>query len=328
MPRIVIPDDAPPVMAHSEAYREWASGIEVAYHDSLPGPMESLIERIRGAEVVICIRSSTRFTGEVFEQCPSLRLISLWGTGTDNVDLAEAARRGVTVTSTPGVAATSIAEHCLALMLAAARRIPSIDAETRRGGWPRGEAVQLHGKTLGVIGLGAIGRKVAAIGQAIGMRVLTWTRNPKPGLGFEHVPLERLYRESDVISLHLRLSPETDGMIAAREFALMKPTAIFVNTARGPIVDEAALVEALESHRIAGAGLDVFETEPLPAGHPLTRLANVVLTPHSAGVTAEALEAGLRMAIDNVRNFLAGRPTNVVVCRPSLRSANGNPPPS
>ncbi len=312
MPGIVIPDDAPPVMAPSQAYRQWQAAGEVVCYDSLPSSPEALIERIRHAEIVICIRSSTRFTAEVLRQCPSLRLISLWGAGTDNVDLAEAARRGITVTNTPGVAAPSIAEHCLALMLAVARRIPALDAEVRRGGWPRGEAVQLRGKVLGVIGLGAIGRRVAALGQAIGMKVLTWTRNPKPELGFDHVPLERLYSESDVISLHLRLSQETHRMISRPQFALMKPTAIFINTARGPIVDEPALIDALQSGRIAGAGLDVFDTEPLPAGHPLVRLPNVVLTPHSAGITAEALEAGLRMALDNVRNFLAGHPTHVV----------------
>ena len=127
------------------------------------------------------------------------------------------------------------------------------------------------------------------------LRVLSWTMHPKPDLGFEHVPLEQLYRESDVISVHLRLSPETEKMIGREQFALMKPTAILVNTARGAIIDEGALVEALTAGTIAGAGLDVFEKEPLPQGHPLTRLDNVVLTPHSAGVTPEALEAGLQL---------------------------------
>jgi len=163
-----------------------------------------------------------------------------------------------------------------------------------------------------VIGLGAIGRRCAALGEAIGMRVIAWTFHPKPELPYEMVPLERLYRESDVVSVHLRLSPATRKMIGRNEFALMKPGAIFLNTARGPIVDEEALVEALASGRLAGAGLDVFEVEPLPPGHPLTRLENVVLTPHSAGVTPETLEAGLRMALENVENFLAGAPANVV----------------
>jgi phosphoglycerate dehydrogenase-like enzyme len=283
------------------------------YHDSLPVSEATLIERIRDAEIVINIRSSCRFTESVFAACGNLKLLSLWGTGTDNVDLQAAERHGVRVTNTPGVSAVSIAEHCLALMLAAARRIPQTDAAIRQGHWPRGEGVEMSGKTLGIIGLGAIGRRFAQLGAAIGMRVVAWTMHPDPKLGIELVPLDRIYRESDVISVHLRLSDQTRGMIGAREFAAMKPSAIFINTARGPIVDESALVTALGDKRIAAAGLDVFDVEPLPDGNPLAQLPNVVMTAHSAGVTPEALEAGLQMAVDNVFDFLAGRAAHVVV---------------
>ena len=312
MPKIVIPDDAPPVMGPSRAYRTLLDRTPVEYFDTLPGSESGLIERIRRAEIVINIRSSCRFTENVFAECAQLRLLSLWGTGTDNVDLPAAARHGVTVTNTPGVAAISIAEHCLGLMLSVARRIPRNDSEIRQGQWPRGGGAQMCGKTLGIVGLGAIGRRFAQLGAAIGMRVIAWTMHPNPALGFELVPLEQLYRESDVISLHLRLSAETRGLVGDREFAMMKPSAILINTARGPIADETALVEALLTSRIAGAGLDVFDVEPLPAGHPLTRLPNVVLSSHSAGVTPEALEAGLQMAVDNVFHFLDGRPDHVV----------------
>jgi phosphoglycerate dehydrogenase-like enzyme len=313
MPRIVIPDDAPPVMAPSVAYRALIEREAVDYHATLPVSEERLIERIAGAGVVINIRSSTRFTDAVFRQTPNLRLLSLWGTGTDNVDLAAAARHGVTVTNTPGVSAFSIAEHALALMLAVARRIPRVDGEIRKGHWPRGQAVQMHGKTLGIVGLGAVGRQFARLGAGIGMRVIAWTMHPNPALGFDLVSLDELLRSSDVISLHLRLSSETRRFMGTREIEKMKPSAILINTARGAIVDEQALLDALTTNRIAGAGLDVFETEPLPHEHPFTRLDNVVLTPHSAGVTPEALEAGLKLSIDNVWNFLDGRPTNVVV---------------
>lgn len=313
MPQVVVPDDAPPVMATSPAYREFSRQMPVTYYDTLPAGEEPLLERIAGAGIVLNIRSSTRFTENVFRQTPSLRLLSLWGTGTDNVDLAAAARHGVTVTNTPGVSAFSIAEHSLALMLAVARRMPRTDAQVRQGRWPRGQSVQLHGKTLGVIGLGAVGRQFARLGAGIGMRVIAWTMHPNPALGVELVPLEDLLAQSDVVSLHLRLSEETRGFLGKERLARMKPSAILINTARGPIVDEAGLLDALAKGRIAGAGLDVFDTEPLPGGHALTRLENVVLTPHSAGVTPEALEAGLRLAIDNVRNFLNSNPTNVVV---------------
>jgi D-3-phosphoglycerate dehydrogenase len=311
-PRIVVPDDYPPVLAPSGAWRSLVSRGTVDYHDSLPGSEDRLSERIADAEIVINIRSSSRFTEKVFRSAPRLRLLSLWGTGTDNVDLAAATRYGVTVTNTPGVSAISIAEHSLALMLAVARRIPQIDAEVRGGAWPRGSVSQLHGKTVGIIGLGAIGRQLARIAAGVGMRVIAWTLHPNPALGVPLVNKDELLRSADVVSLHLRLSPLTRGFLGAPELALMKPTAILINTARGPIVDEAALVDALRSGRLAGAGLDVFETEPLPPGHALAQLPNVVLTPHSAGVTPEALEAGLQMAVDNVLHFLAGSPTNVV----------------
>jgi D-3-phosphoglycerate dehydrogenase len=313
MPAIVIPDDYPVVLASSAAYQDLLRKTPVVYYDTLPGAEDTLIERIREAEVVINIRSSSKFTARVFESCPKLKLLSLWGTGTDNVDLAAAEKHGVTVTNTPGVAAVSIAEHALALLFAVARRLPVTDARVRQGEWPRGSSMQLSGKTLGVIGLGAIGRQFARIAQGIGMRVVCWTLNPNPALGFTLVPdLETLLRDSDVVSMHLRLSPRTQHMLGRDQFAMMKKGAIFLNTARGPIVDEAALIAALESGHLGGAGLDVFEVEPLPPGHPLTRMQNVVLTPHSAGITPEVLEAGLALSIENIWNYLAGSPTNVV----------------
>jgi D-3-phosphoglycerate dehydrogenase len=310
MPAIVIPDDAPPVMAPSAAYQRFlAKYPDVAYFDTLPG--NELAARCRDAEIVINIRSSARFMDDVLASCPKLRMISIWGTGTDNIDLASAARRGIAVSNTPGVSAPSIAEHTIALMLAAARSIPRLDAEVRRGAWPRGSMMQLTGKTIGIIGLGAIGQRTARLAAGLGMRVICWTMHPR-GLGFEMVPLDRLLRESDVVSLHLRLSDQTRGFIGRTQLAMMKPGALLINTARGPIVDEQALAEALSSGRLRGAGLDVFDTEPLPKDHPLTKLDNVVLSPHCAGITPEVLEAGLAMALDNVEAFLAGQPRNLV----------------
>lgn len=310
--KIIIPDDYPPVMAPSMAYKKLVARTPVEYFDTLPGSEEQLIARIGEAEVVINIRSSCRFTENVFLRCLGLRLLSLWGTGTDNVDLAAAARHGVTVTNTPGVSAISIAEHALMLMLAVARNIARVDAQTRAGLWPRGSAMQLNGKTLGIIGLGAVGQHMLRLAIGIGMHPIAWTFHRKPNIAMEMVEKDELLHRSDVVSIHLRLTPESKGFIGKREFELMKPSAMLINTARGAIVDEAALIEALSTRRIAGAGLDVFETEPLPADHPLLKLENVVLTPHSAGVTPEALEAGLQLAVANVWNFLAGKPTNVV----------------
>src|SRR5215472_121153 len=200
-------------MAPSDAYRRLRERVEVDYHDTLPGTEDRLIERIAGAEIVINIRSSSRFTANVFRQSPKLRLLSLWGTGTDNVDLEAAARHGVTVTNTPGVSATSVAEHALTLLLATARRIPHLDSNVRQGHWPRGQVSQMYGKTLGIVGLGAIGRQFARLGTGIGMRVIAWTIHPDPAFGVALVSLDDLLRTSDVVSLHLRLSDQTRGFL-------------------------------------------------------------------------------------------------------------------
>jgi len=308
----VIADDYPVVMAASAAYRRLTETTPVTHFDTLPGTEDGLIERIRDFEIVVNIRSSTKFTATVFDACPRLKLLSLWGTGTDNVDLAAAARHGLTVTNTPGVAAVAIAEHALMLTLAVARRVVTLHNSVVAGEWPRGQAVQLQGKTLGVIGLGAIGRQFARLAQGIGMRVIAWTMHPDPALNFELVDLDTLLRTSDIISVHLRLSNDTLGFLARPQFEMMKPGVILVNTARGPIVEQPALLEALSTGRIAGAGLDVFDVEPLPAGHPLAKAPNVVLTPHCAGITPEVLEAGLALAIANIGSFLSGNPRNVV----------------
>jgi D-3-phosphoglycerate dehydrogenase len=312
MPTIVIPDDYPVVMGSSPSFVKWRESTPSVYFDTLPGSEEGLVARIRNAEIVINIRSSTKFPASVLAACPRLKLLSLWGTGTDSVDLAAAKQRGITVTNTPGVSAASIAEHSLMLALAVARKVVEIHNGVVAGGWPRGQSVELQGKTLGVIGLGAIGRRFARLGQGIGMRVIAWTMHPNPALGFDLVELDELLRTSDVVSLHLRLSPETKGFLGRDRLGLMKPGAILINTARGPIVDEAAVIDALREGRLGGAGIDVFDAEPLTPGHPLTKLDNVVLTPHCAGITPEALEAGLALAIENVVNYLNGNPTNVV----------------
>ncbi len=309
MPLIVIPDDAPPVMSPSDAVRQLRDR-EHRLYPTLPADSRELVARIAGADAVINIRASTRFTADVLAECPQLRLISIWGTGTDHVDLDAAKARGIVVTNTPGVSAVAVAEHTISLIFAVAKQTVNVDRAVKGGEWPRALVQQLHGKTLGVIGTGAIGREVARIGGGIGMNVIAWSFNQRGD--YRWVTLDDLFRCADVVSVHVRQSPETLGMIQAEHFAMMKPGAIFINTARGRIVVEQDLVEALQRQRIAGAGLDVFETEPLPSDSPLRRLPNVVLTPHAAGITREATEAGLAMAIGNVLAFRAGAAVNVV----------------
>jgi D-3-phosphoglycerate dehydrogenase / 2-oxoglutarate reductase len=311
MSRIVIPDDEPAIMAPSMAYRKLA-GCDVRTYATRPASPDELIDRVRDSEIVLNIRSTSRFTPQVLEQCPALRLISIWGTGTDNVDLKAAKSRGIRVTNTPGVSAVAVAEHTLALIMTAAKQIVSVDRRVRLGEWPRAMVPQLRGKTLGLIGTGAIGREVARLGAGIGMRLIAWTFHPQ-GDCAEWVAFEEVFRQSDVLSVHVRQSSDTIEMIRREHFELMKPGAVFINTARGQIVKESDLVHALLTRRIAGAGLDVFENEPLPKDSPFHALDNVVLTPHAAGITPETTEAGLDLAIENIFSFLRGQPANVVV---------------
>lgn len=307
---IVVPDDFPPVFTGTSAEGLLRHLGDVTIHTERGADREvELIRRIRDANVVLNIRAHARFNARVLAACDQLRCISVWGSGTDHVDFAAARARGVTVTSTPGVNAHAVAEHTIALMLAIARQLPAMDSGVRAGQWPRAMLVQLEGKTLGVIGLGAIGSRVATLASAFGMRILASTLGDDAGraaaVGAQHVPLDTLLRESDFVSLHLRLSEKTAGYLSTRHLALMKPSAFLVNTARGALIDRDALIGALQTSRIAGAALDVFHEEPIPASDPLLQLPNVVFTPHNAATTPEVIDRGLTRAVENIRDFLA-----------------------
>jgi phosphoglycerate dehydrogenase-like enzyme len=290
-----------------------------AFQDTLADD-GALARRLAPYDVVVAIRERTRFTAALIERLPALKLLALAGRWTGQVDLAAAAARGIVVTETEGSAVNAF-EHTVALMMALVRRVPQEDRAMRAGRWqtpPLG--VDMAGKTLGVVGLGKIGGKMAAFGRVLGMRVLasgiTLTDERAAAAGATRVDLDTLLRDSDVVTLHLRLSDKSRGLITARHLALMKPTAFLVNTARGPIVQEAALLETLRGGRIAGAALDVFDVEPLPAGHPLLALDNVVLTPHLGFVTAEGYAVFFGQAVEAIGAFLDGKtPPRVVAPR-------------
>jgi phosphoglycerate dehydrogenase-like enzyme len=313
-PQIVIPDDFPTAISGTEAEEKLRTLGDVQIYSHKAETQEELTERITACEAVINIRAYSHFTRQVLTCCPHLRLISIWGTGTDNVDLETARELGITVTNTPGANALSVAEHTIAILLALARQIPHLDREVRSGNWPRAEMVQLGGKVLGLLGLGAIGRHVARMARGLGMDVLAWTLHPSPERAEESnvrfVSKESLLKNADVVSLHLRLNDETRNFFKKEDFDLMKPRAFFVNTARAGLVEPGALEDALRSKKIAGAALDVYEQEPLPPRDPLTTLPNVVLTPHNAGLTPEATINGLMMAVENVESFLMGGEIN------------------
>jgi len=315
---IVVPDDFPSVFQGSQAHeRTKALGPLRVFTERGADDQDELIRRVGDARVAINIRAHARFGDAVFTACPRLKMVSVWGTGTDNIDLHAAGMRGVTVCNTPGVNAPAVAEHALTLMLVVARKIPVLDREMRAGKWPREMLTQLVGKTLGVLGMGTIGARVAALGRAIGMEVLGWSAQGDEArirkAGARPASKEDLLATADVVSLHVRLAPDTRGFIGRKELALMKPTAILVNTGRGALVERDALLAALREGRLLGAGLDVFHQEPLAADDPILTLPNVVCSPHNAGQTPEVVRDGLLRAVANVEAFLKGAPTDVVV---------------
>lgn len=317
-PLIVVPDDFPSVFENTPAHeRARQLGETRVFPARGADDEQELIKRIGRARVAVNIRAHARFSDGVFAACPTLKMVSIWGTGTDNIDLESAGRRGVTVCNTPGVNAFAVAEHTLALMLATGRKIPRIDREMRAGAWPREMLTQCLGKTAGVFGTGAIGARVATLARAIGMDVLAWSARGDEahirGLGARPASKEEILRTADFVSLHIRLTPETRGFLSRKELSLMKRSAILVNTGRGALVERDALLDALTSKKIAGAGLDVFHDEPLKPNDPILALDNVVLSPHNAGQTPEVIRDGLLRAVQNVEGFLKGAPTDVVV---------------
>jgi D-3-phosphoglycerate dehydrogenase / 2-oxoglutarate reductase len=285
-------------------------------------PGLKLADEIRDADALV-IRSATKATAELLEAAPKLRAIGRAGVGVDNVDLEAATRRGVVVMNTPGGNATAVAEHTLALLLALARRVPQADASLKQGRWEKKklEGIELRGKTLGLVGLGKIGTEVARLGRALEMEVLAHDPYVSGLVAREQqvrlAPLKQVLAESDFLSLHASATPETHHLINAQTLAQMKRGVRIVNCARGELIDEAALVAALDSGQVAGAGLDVFETEP-PRDQRLVTHSNVISTPHIAGSTEEAQEiVGIRIA-EQVRDFLLTGVARNAVNMPSI----------
>jgi phosphoglycerate dehydrogenase-like enzyme len=282
------------------------------FHEPLDDPGRALA----AFDVVCAMRERTAFPAEVFDRLPNLRLLVTTGMRNAAIDMDAAAAHGVIVCGTE-VPPTPTAELAWGLVLALARHIPVEDAGVREGGWMTTVGVDLNGKTLGILGLGRLGSIVARYGQAFGMRLIAWSENltaeRAAECGAELVTKDELLSSADVVTIHLVLSRRTRGLIGAHEIGLMKPTAFLVNTSRGPIVDEAALLDALESRRIAGAGIDVYEREPLPADHPLRSAPNTVVTPHLGYVTENTYRVFYEQTVENVERWLGGEPVRVIV---------------
>lgn len=280
-----------------------------------PRSHEELAELLHDVDGAII--ASDRISAAVMDAAPRLRVIARPGVGFDSVDVDAATERGIAVCNMPGINRTAVSELTIALLLLCARRIPSNIDDVRAGSWQRLEGRELRGATLGLVGLGAIGKAVAELVRGFGMTVLAYDKVPDPEFaerqGVRYVGIEELLRESDYVSLHMFLDASTRHWIDESKLAMMKPTAYLINTSRGPTVDEAALHRALTEGVIAGAALDVVEVEPLPGESPLRSLSNVYITPHLGGVTREARERSGWGAARNVLNILDGHePTNLV----------------
>ncbi len=282
----------------------------VVFTDTVAGA-DAVGERLAGFDVVVAMRERTAFPAEVLERLTDLRLLVSTGPRNAAIDVAAAKQHGVTVCAT-GYDSSPTAELTWALILGAARNLPTEAESFRAGGWQLGVGTGLSGKTLGLLGLGSLGSRVAKVGQAFGMATIAWSQNLTADAAAAHgvraVSREELFALSDVLSVHLVLSDRTRGLVGAAELAAMKPTAWLVNTSRGPIVDTDALLDALRAERIGGAAIDVYDTEPLPADHPLRTAPNVLCTPHIGYVTRDLYETFYRDAVEDIAAYQAGAP--------------------
>jgi phosphoglycerate dehydrogenase-like enzyme len=276
--------------------------------------LAALVERLKPFDVVCVMRERTPFSRSILEQLPNLKLLASTGARNASIDLDAASERGVTVCGT-GYSAHGAIELTWALILAIVRNLPAELASLRAGQWQISVGADLKGKTIGVVGLGSIGAKIARIALAFGMNVLAWSQNLTRETAEQHgarlVGKEELFRDADIVTVHLVLSSRTEGIIGAPELNLMRPSAYLVNTSRGPLVDENALINALKNRSIAGAALDVYNVEPLPESHPLRSLDNVLATPHIGFVTEETYKIFYRDTVENITAWLSGKPVRV-----------------
>jgi phosphoglycerate dehydrogenase-like enzyme len=271
--------------------------------------------------VVVAMRERTPFPGDVLRRLPELRLLVATGMHHSTIDFEAATEAGITVCGTQSSqGAVTTIELTWGLILALARRLAQEDGAIRNGGWQVGLGSMLGGKTLGIVGLGNLGSLLPPVGRALGMRIVGWSVNltaeRAAEVGVERLDHDEFFETSDVVSVHLKLGPRSRGYVGPAEFALMKPTALLINTSRGPVVDEAALIDALRTRRIAGAALDVYDREPLPSDHPLRSLPNTLLTPHIGYATVETYRDYYGQAIDDILAFVRGEPVRVLNTAP------------
>lgn len=319
--KVAILDDYQRVASDLAEWDELGHDVDVEFISEHFTDAHALAARLSGCEVVVAMRERTPFPASLLGLLPDLRLLVTTGPFNASIDIAAAAERDILVCGTGGILSTT-AELTWALILAVLRHVPAEDRAVRDGVWQSTVGGDLRDRTLGIVGLGNIGTLVAAVGRAFGMNVIAWSENLTPqrcveqGVGF--VSRAELFRRSDVLSIHLKLSDRTRGIVGPDEFALMKSSAVLINTSRAELVDETALLDALRQHRIGGAGLDVFWQEPLASDHPILSVPNTVLTPHLGYVTADCYRTFFRDAIEDIVAWRDGSPVRVVEPPPVL----------
>ena len=312
--QVAIVDDYQGVALRSADWSQLKGDAEITVFRDHLSDSAALVERLKPFDVLCVMRERTPLTRELLEQLPNLKLIASTGSRNASIDLAAANQRGITVCNT-GYSPHGAIEMTWALILAMLRNVPAEFASVQEGQWQTSIGGDLQGKTIGLVGLGNIGARIAQIAHAFGMNVLAWSQNltleSAEKQGARLVSKEELFSAADIVTIHLVLSPRTRGIVGAAEFGFMKPTAYFVNTSRGPLVDENALIQALESRAIAGAALDVYEIEPLPALHPYRSLERLLVTPHIGFVTEETYKIFYRDTVENIASWLKGTPVRV-----------------
>ncbi|WP_426436647.1 D-2-hydroxyacid dehydrogenase family protein [Bradyrhizobium genosp. P] len=308
--KIAILDDYQNVAAQCADWSLLADAAELTFFNDHISDTDALVSRLAPFDVVCVMRERTPLTAEIIGRLPALKLIASTGPGNASIDIGAARARGIEVVNT-GYNSYPTIELTWGLILASARHIVTEAQGLRTGSWQKTLGVGLHGKTLGIVGLGRVGVGVARVGLAFGMRVIAWSQNLTSDKASEHgvtlVTKQELFRTSDIVSVHLILSHRSRGLVGKSEFDLMKPSGLLVNTSRGPIVDESPLIEALRANRIAGAAVDVFDREPLPLDHPFRSLPNVLATPHIGYVADDLYRTFYQDTVSNIVSWLAGR---------------------
>ena len=314
--KIAILDDFEKIAETVPAYAKLSARADITLLRERLDSSEKIVQRLRDFDALLLMRERTFLSDKEYGQLPNLKFISQTGRTSVHLDLANATKRGIAVSGTAGDTGATTKELTIGLILALARKIPQVNQRMREELWPALTGMMLEGKTIGVLGLGRIGNEVARIMKAFNTRVLGWSRSLTPEraaeVGAEAVPMETLLKESDFVTVHVHYSAQTVNLIGAKEIALMKRGAFLVNTGRGPIINETAMLDGLASGHLGGVGLDVYDKEPLPMDHPLRRFDNAILMSHRGYATVEILSERYEQAINNLLDYLDDKPTSLI----------------